>query len=106
MLNLSVSEIIQNNVRIIHNSLYIECHQNGKPANLRGAFVHTWVIINTSVAYQCLMAMILITGDRFLCVYLGLRYRSIWNYTKTVAVVVTTWMVNIVVAILVSVYAY
>ena len=109
LLNLSVSEFIQNVTRIIHNSLYIEWQRTGageQTDDLHKAFARTWLVLNTGIAYQCIMAIILITGDRFLCVYLGLRYRSVWHYRKTVVLIGASWVVNMLVASLVSTHSH
>ena len=47
LVNLSLSEILQNITMVIHNSFYFSWHRNVKSEYFHAAFVHTWLILNT-----------------------------------------------------------
>ena len=66
LINLSISELLQNILRFVLYPLKLYWDIHPKRAKLVGRFiVHIQLVLNTGMIYQCLLGMILITGDRF-----------------------------------------
>ena len=105
LINLTVSELLQNLFRFVLYPLKLYWNIHPKQSMLLGRFiVHIQLVLNTGMIYQCLLGMILITGDRFLCIFLDLKYRIYWSYQRTRILVLSTWVFCFIVTILLSVH--
>lgn len=98
LLNLSLAELVQNIFRLtIHLLLLYDAdHRNRSLCQLICYFRY---VTNTAVYYQCFASMFLLTGDRLLCILLGMRYTIIWNFKKTIYVIAMTWFFNGIISI-------
>ena len=104
LINLTVSELLQNLFRFVLYPLKLYWNIHPKQSMLLGRFiVHIQLVLNTGMIYQCLLGMILITGDRMLRIYLDLKYRVYWSYQRTRILVVATWVFSFSVTLFLSV---
>ena len=103
LVNLCASELLQNVLRFVLYSLKLYWDIHPRESKIVGnSIIHIQLVLNTGIIYLCLLGMILITGDRLLCILLDLRYRIYWSYLKTQALVFWTWVTNLSIAIVLS----
>ena len=135
LLNLSLSEFVQNIIRLIFYSfvMYIAVNlcmtpsiillsQNQNistptasasgvapsPSLLHASITVAYFgefVLNTGMIYQCFMAMILLTADRLMCILLGIRYPMYWSSKKTLVTIMCTWLISLTTIIAVCLYA-
>lgn len=80
IVNLSVVELLSSLLYVLHTVLIV----NGKPALL--FYIHC--LQNGGVFVWYTLVMIMLTFDRFLEVYLNIRYYIFWSLKKTIVVLV------------------
>lgn len=99
LLNLSLTEFLQNACRLpvyVLKFYFKKLRLNPNTSKhvlkvIGNAIIQGQFVLNTGVIYQCLMAMMLLTGDRLMCILLHVRYPVFWSYRKTIVAVALSW---------------
>lgn len=103
LLNLSLVELLQNLLRLLVHSIVLQrMLQSHNTIGKVGQCILN--VTNSGMYYLCFMSVLLLTGDRLLCV--GFKYAKAWSIEKCINILKCTWTFNVMISVAMVLFTY